>query len=78
LIGWARPVCHDCSIKQQPFREEDDVTNERMGGNQTDQPAKPGEAGYQADQEEQDTQDRGAGGQQGQKQNQDEGQRQAR
>ena len=40
------------------------MTNERMGGNQTDQAPKPGEAGYQADQEEQDTQDRGGNTQQ--------------
>ena len=54
------------------------MTNERMGGNQTDQAPKPGEAGYEADQEEQDTQDRGANAQQDAKQNQDEAQRQAR
>lgn len=53
------------------------MTNERMGGNQTDQAPKPGEAGYEADQEEQDTQDRGGDVQQ-QEQKQDEAQRQAR
>ena len=40
------------------------MTNERMGGNQTDQAPKPGEPGYEADQEEQDTQDGGSAAQQ--------------
>ena len=50
------------------------MTNERMGGNQTDQAPKPGEPGYEADHEEQDNQDGGGDAQQ----KQDEAQRPAR
>ena len=47
------------------------MTNERRGGNQTDQAPKPGDAGYEADQEEQDTQDRGDNAQPDQEQKHD-------